>query len=194
MKSYFCRLVQFFACQNKSMSSLDKLPDHEKYILDILLYCAVGSVLPKDRNNASATVGGIVPCAPGQKGVPLVVPVLLSTLEGISHIRIFMPKDIRSESARETLWKSVQEVHRRFPDGIALLDPIENMDIKDEKFKTLVNVSLNAYLMLVADERLRGSMSWRRRCSRVHCTKILDCPSCIQCTGANKKANRKSGL
>ena len=127
------------------MSSLDKLPDHEKYILDILLYCAVGSVLPKDRNNASATVGGIVPCAPGQKGVPLVVPVLLSTLEGISHIRIFMPKDIRSESARETLWKSVQEVHRRFPDGIALLDPIENMDIKDEKFKTLVNVSLDVY-------------------------------------------------
>ena len=128
------------------MTSLEKVPDHEKYILDILLYCAVGSVLPKDRNNAAATVGGIMPCASGQKGVPLVVPVLLSILEGISHIRIFMPKDIRSESARETLWKSVLEVHRRFPDGIALLDPIENMDIKDEKFKTLVKVSPNIYI------------------------------------------------
>ena len=125
------------------MSFLEHLPDHEKYVLDILLYCAVGSVLHKDQNDIAATVGEIMPCASGQKGVPLVVPVLLSTVEGISHIRIFMPKDIRSESARETLWRSVQEVHRRFPDGIALLDPIENMDIKDEKFKTLVKVSPN---------------------------------------------------
>ena len=75
-----------------------------------------------------------------QRGVQLVVPVLLSTLDGISHIRIFMPKDLRQDSARETVWKSVLEVHRRFPDGITLLDPVKNMGIKDEKFKALVQV------------------------------------------------------
>jgi ATP-dependent RNA helicase DOB1 len=69
--------------------------------------------------------------------------VLLSTIEGISHLRLFLPKDLRSEQARETLWKSVLEVHRRFPDGVALLDPIQNMGIKDEKFKELIKVSVS---------------------------------------------------
>jgi len=94
--------------------------------------------MPKDRDAAAATPGGILPCKPGQNGEPLVVPVLLSTLDCISLIRIFLPKDLRSLSARETTWKSVLEVHRRFPDGITLLDPVQNMGIKDEKFKQLV--------------------------------------------------------
>lgn len=81
-----------------------------------------------------------MPCKAGQKGEPLVVPVLLSTIEGISLIRIFLPKDLRPLASRETAWKSVQEVHRRFPDGITLLDPIQNMGIKDEKFKQLIKV------------------------------------------------------
>lgn len=86
------------------------------------------------------TPAGIHPCAPGQKGVPIVVPVLLSTIDGISHIRVVMPKDLRQDQARETLWRSVLEVHKRFTDGVPLLDPIENMGIKDEKFKELVKV------------------------------------------------------
>jgi ATP-dependent RNA helicase DOB1 len=36
--------------------------------------------------------------------------------------------------------KSVDEVKRRFPDGVPLLDPIENMQIKDESFKKLLRV------------------------------------------------------
>lgn len=91
--------------------------------------------------NVTSTPGGVQPCPPGEKGAPLVVPVLLSTIEGISHIRIFLPKDLRQDSARETAWKSVLEVQRRFPDGIMLLDPVENLGIKDEKFQQLVKVS-----------------------------------------------------
>ena len=44
-----------------------------------------------------------------------------------------MPKDLRSDQARETLGKSVLEVQRRFRDGLPILDPIENMGINDEK-------------------------------------------------------------
>jgi ATP-dependent RNA helicase DOB1 len=51
-----------------------------------------------------------------------------------------MPKDIRQEQSREALWKSVLEIQRRFKDGVALLDPIDNMGIKDEKFKELIQV------------------------------------------------------
>ena len=122
------------------MAKPDELLPHEQYIIDVLLNCAVGGIASKDRNNVSSTPGGVQPCLPGEKGVPLVVPILLSTVEGISHIRIFLPKDLRPEPARETAWKSVLEVQRRFPDGIMLLDPIDNMNIKDEKFKQLVKV------------------------------------------------------
>jgi ATP-dependent RNA helicase DOB1 len=70
---------------------------------------------------------------------------MLSTLDGISHIRIYLPKDLRTNGSRETAWKSILEVQRRSPDGIPLLDPIENMDIKDEKFKALVKVKCHSY-------------------------------------------------
>lgn len=123
------------------MPKSEELPPHEQYIVDVLLNCAAGSSLPKDRNTTTPTPGGVKPCKQGQKGEPLVVPVLLSTVEGISLIRIFLPKDLRPLQARETVWKSVLEVHRRFPDGITLLDPIQNMGIKDEKFKQLIKVS-----------------------------------------------------
>lgn len=108
--------------------------------MDVLLCCASGAILPKDRNITTPTPGGILPCPPGDKGTPLIVPVLLSTVEALSHIRIFLPKDLRQDQARDTVWKSVLEVQRRFPDGITLLDPIENMGIKDEKFLNLVKV------------------------------------------------------
>jgi ATP-dependent RNA helicase DOB1 len=118
----------------------DDIPPHEQYIVDVLLTCAQDSTVPKDRSTIAATPGGVLPCPLGQKGEPLVLPVLLSTLNGISHLRIFLPKDLRSIGPRETVWKSVLEVQRRSPDGIPFLDPIENMGIKDEKFKVLVKV------------------------------------------------------
>ena len=128
------------------MPKPEEFPPHEQYILDVLLNCSRGSAASKDRANVTPTPGGVLPCPPGQKGEPLVVPVLLSIIEGLSHLRIFLPKDLRPLSARETVWKSVQEVHRRFPEGIAMLDPIENMDIKDEKFKALVKVCITRHL------------------------------------------------
>jgi ATP-dependent RNA helicase DOB1 len=115
----------------------------------VLLNCNDGATLPKDKTTATPTPGGILPCLPGKKGSPLVVPVFLSTVDAISHIRVFLPKDLRQDQARDTVWKSVLEVQRRFPDGIALLDPVQNMDIKDEKFKALVNVSERRLLMVM---------------------------------------------
>jgi ATP-dependent RNA helicase DOB1 len=107
-----------------------------------LLNCSRDSTLPKDRNAASsaATPGSVQPCPSGQKGEPLVVPVLLSTIDALSQLRIFLPKDLRPLQARETVWKSLLEVQRRFPDGIPLLDPVLNMDIKDDKFRALIKV------------------------------------------------------
>ncbi|KAF6760384.1 rRNA-processing arch domain-containing protein [Ephemerocybe angulata] len=127
------------APKNRPGPSVDQLPPHEQYIIDVLLNLAPGSSPVKDKDVVHAAPEGILPCPQGQKGIPQVVPVLLSTIDSISHLRIVLPKDLRPEAARETVWKSVLEVQRRFPQGIALLDPVENMGIKDEKFKELIN-------------------------------------------------------
>ncbi|KAJ4488200.1 rRNA-processing arch domain-containing protein [Lentinula aciculospora] len=124
--------------KNQPMLKAD-IPPHEQYVVDVLLNCAAGgNVSTKDRTNLTPTPGGVQPCPSNQKGVPLVVPVILSTLEGISHLRIYLPKDLRPEQNRETAWKSILEVQRRFPDGIPLLDPVKDMKIKDDKFTALV--------------------------------------------------------
>ncbi|KAF5611836.1 atp-dependent rna helicase dob1 [Fusarium subglutinans] len=68
-----------------------------------------------------------------------VVPCLLTCIKAISQIRLFLPKEgLQSESERETLTKSLMEVKRRFPDGLPVLDPIENMEITDDSFKKLL--------------------------------------------------------
>lgn len=127
------------------------------------------------------TPAGVQPCLPDQKGVAVVVPVLLSTLDGISHIRLFMPKDIRQDQARETLWKSVLEVQRRFKDSIPFLDPIDNMGIKDEKFKELVKVRRSFWTVLLPHLNSRKLKHWKKKCSRARCIKIRVCQNCTPC-------------
>jgi ATP-dependent RNA helicase DOB1 len=52
-----------------------------------------------------------------------------------------LPTDLRSPDQRNNVRKGLEEVKRRFPDGIAILDPVENMGITDEGFKKLLRVS-----------------------------------------------------
>jgi len=86
-------------------------------------------------------LSGIQPGPPGiseKTGRMEVVPVVMSTVDSISSIRIPLPKDLKSMDHRLDVRKTIEEVKRRFPDGIPHLDPIKNMGIKDESFKSLV--------------------------------------------------------
>ena len=69
-----------------------------------------------------------------------VVPVILDLITKISVVRVYFPKDLRSLDSRMSVLKSVQEVQKRFPDGVPLLDPIEDMGIKDKGLKETVKV------------------------------------------------------
>ncbi|EUC60510.1 ATP-dependent RNA helicase (dob1), putative [Rhizoctonia solani AG-3 Rhs1AP] len=122
-----------------AIATFEALAPQEKYVVDVLLNCAKGSTTGTTKSNSDApTSGAFKPCPAGQEGEPLVCPVLLSTIASISHLRVRLQKDLRPLAARETLSKVVGEIKRRFPKGIALLDPITNMNIKDVKFKELV--------------------------------------------------------
>lgn len=68
----------------------------------------------------------------------MVIPVLLATVEKISAVRLHVPKDLRPLNARETLWKAVLEVQKRFAASFPMLDPVKHMKISGKLFQDLV--------------------------------------------------------
>lgn len=115
-----------------------------QYIVDCLLHCAQDSapVVPaKGSRDNITSMENILPCPPGEKGEMVVVPVLLTTLQRLSGLKLFLPKDLRPKEARDQVRKNLAEVARRFPPpkGVPLLDPVKDMKISDEGFKTLLS-------------------------------------------------------
>lgn len=119
-----------------SNRSTEKLTPQEEWILDIALECADGAT-PGTKTFQSLPVG-IRPPQPGEKSKIEVIPVLLKCVQKISHIRIFPPQDISSSGERKKIAQALSEVQRRFPDGLAVLDPIDNLKITDNSFKELL--------------------------------------------------------
>ncbi|KAI9254066.1 rRNA-processing arch domain-containing protein [Sporodiniella umbellata] len=110
------------------------------YIVDVLLNCSLNSSLSKD---AAGEPTGIQP-ATNESGLNLiVVPVSLRAIQSISHVRLVLPKDLRSSDSRKSVYKSIEEVKKRFQNSIPLLDPINNMGIKDPSFEKLISKILN---------------------------------------------------
>lgn len=93
---------------------------------------------------------------------------MLSLLTSLSSVRLYIPKDLRPFDNRQLMLKSIQvkkktnkiyfcvynlnlvvikvllpssalqEVQKRFPDGLPLLDPIDDMGIKDPSLKKVI--------------------------------------------------------
>lgn len=128
-----------FTPRKPSRDQKERVPPQESYILDVLLQVSDGS--SGGTKTSQDLPQGVRPPTEGEKVKMDVVPVLLSCVESIGHIRIFLPSDLKSPDQRNMVRKALDEVKRRFPDGIAVLDPIENMGITDSSFKKLLRVS-----------------------------------------------------
>ncbi|KAI9688485.1 MAG: ATP-dependent RNA helicase mtr4 [Bathelium mastoideum] len=114
----------------------DKQKPQQNFEVDVLIPIATDvTVTPRAVQDATLSVR---PPEPGEKGKMEVLAVGLSDIDSIGHLRIFLPKDLRPADQRNNVRKSLEEVKRRFPDGIAILDPIENMGITDESFRKLL--------------------------------------------------------
>ncbi|XP_072023609.1 exosome RNA helicase MTR4-like [Amphiura filiformis] len=105
--------------------------DSPLYIAEVLLNCSQESI-------KNAVTEAARPATENEKGEIVVVPVMLHLITHMSSVRLYMPKDLRPQDNRQSVGKSIKEVLRRFPDGIPLLDPIEDMGIKDHDLKKLV--------------------------------------------------------
>ena len=88
-----------------------------------------------------------------------VVPVLLPLIDGISSVRVYVPKDLRTPDARKSVGKTLAEVHKRFKDGVPLLDPIEDMHIEDDNFKKIIRVPPDRHRICVTQPSCLRSTS-----------------------------------
>ena len=116
----------------------EDIPPQQSYVIDVLLQ--VADISSNGTRTYQDLPPGVHPALDGEKSKMEVVPILLSCVESIGHVRIFLPADLKSADQRNTARKSIDEVKRRFPDGIAVLDPIENMGITDTSFKNTLRV------------------------------------------------------
>ncbi|MCO5599930.1 hypothetical protein L7F22_054037 [Adiantum nelumboides] len=122
--------------------------EHSQYIVECLMHVAKGGTVPTMRDvvRGSSTLAssGLHPINPDQDGEMVVVPVLLSTVQMISGLRLKLPKELRSRDARQQVKNRLRELFNRFPEkgkdakGIPLLDPIKDMKITDDDFKSLL--------------------------------------------------------
>ncbi|AEO71200.1 ac0ae4dc-2341-4f7d-9947-49f9f78d3167 [Thermothielavioides terrestris] len=114
-------------------------PPQESYFIDVLLRVSSGSPeVSSLLKGDTAVPPGVVPAERGDKGRWEVVPCLLSCMKALSQIRLHLPKNAASAEQREMVGKMLLEAQRRLPDGVPVLDPLENMGIRDESFKKLL--------------------------------------------------------
>ncbi|KAK0706958.1 rRNA-processing arch domain-containing protein [Lasiosphaeria miniovina] len=111
----------------------------ETYFIDVLLKISADSKDFESNIKANeAMPDGVLPEEEGDKTKWEVVPCLLSCIKSLSQLRLFLPEKVESRQELQAVGSSVNEVSRRFSDGIPILDPIENMGIVDESFKKLL--------------------------------------------------------
>jgi ATP-dependent RNA helicase DOB1 len=116
----------------------EDIPPSQAVIVDVIMNVAADAVSAVQGKASSDLPPGIRPPMFGERGKMEVVPVMNGTIDSIGHLRVFLPQDLRTPEQRNTVRKTLEEISRRFPDGVAILDPIVNMGIKDENFKKLL--------------------------------------------------------
>lgn len=108
------------------------LKTETKIFVDVLLHVDTKTEENEDK---------IKPCPPGKTGEAEIVPVLSTLISKISSLRIHHPNDLRPKDARKSVLKTIGEVKKRFTDKpIPLLNPINDMKIKTDEFKTCVDL------------------------------------------------------
>jgi len=107
-------------------------------VADVLLNCQI-----TDQNSTTAAAGTTTnpkPCEPGQIGEGQIIPVSIKLFDGITSICLIIKKDQSQSEFKGHLFKVLKETESRFKKdgGIPLIDPIEDMNIKDNNFKKLL--------------------------------------------------------
>lgn len=112
----------------------NKLNESEPvYTIDTLLYVTKESA-------KSGYLSEIKPCSHTDLdgGVMHVVPIQCNVIRTLSTICLYLPQNLQGLEARQSVWKSLREIRKRTKGQFPLLDPVEDMGIKDKALTDLV--------------------------------------------------------
>ncbi|KAH9608162.1 hypothetical protein KSS87_012144 [Heliosperma pusillum] len=116
----------------KPSAAVGTVPHGGGYIVDTLLHCS-----PTKSENGSRPKPR--PPRPGEKGEMHVVPVQLPLIAALSKLRISIPPDLRPVDSRNSILLAVQELERRFPQGLPKLNPVKDMGIEEKEIVELIS-------------------------------------------------------
>ncbi|KAI1984260.1 ATP-dependent RNA helicase mtr4 [Ophidiomyces ophidiicola] len=105
----------------------------ESIIVDVFLEVSEKSTVSSKIDKSLPP--GVYPPKDGEGSTIAAVPVVLNCIHAFSALRMKAPKDLVTAEGKKYTKNSLAEVQRRFPDGIAVLDPIHDMKIEDDSFK-----------------------------------------------------------
>mmetsp|Transcript_37581 Transcript_37581/g.96143 ORF Transcript_37581/g.96143 Transcript_37581/m.96143 type:complete len:1017 (-) Transcript_37581:98-3148(-) len=99
------------------------------FFVDVLAMCE----LPTRSSNSNPKL-----IATGAAGSAEVVSIKLSSVDAFSSIRVYVPKELQSIESKQVAGRSLSEVVKRFPKGLPLLHPREDMHIEEASLQKLV--------------------------------------------------------
>ncbi|KAI5065335.1 hypothetical protein GOP47_0020030 [Adiantum capillus-veneris] len=156
-------IVNFEKVQSSSLASVDetvKVKAREAgYMVDILANCV--------SNNEKSKAGTVRPVSLDEPGEPLVASFPLSQVEHLSAIRVNVAKDLRGLEARESTLSKVCEILRRFPEGLPMLDPEDDMQVDSSSYKKAVR-RLEGIESLIENHTIASSSTLEDRLRSYH--------------------------
>lgn len=112
--------------------------DHESVLVEVLVWLTGDSPITTQKKGRPKLNAGILPGGNDKNGKMEIITITLDSLYEIGNLKIMVPKELTSVKQRWSVKKTIDEIKQHFPDGVALLDPIENMKIIDDAFFTLL--------------------------------------------------------
>lgn len=82
----------------------------------------------------------LLPCPQGKTGRFEAVPIDSTTISKLSSLRIHYPNDLRSSDVRRGILNDILNVKKKFPTGLPLLNPVQDMKIKDKEFLNILEL------------------------------------------------------
>jgi len=150
--------------------------DEEQYMEVLLQVQAVTDATPKEQLSAFSAHSRVLPKTAVSGAVDNsveVVQVSLRAIQSISAIRLNLPRDLNKESARNGVAKALQEVQRRYSTaGVPLLDPVTDMGITSDAFKTLQDREAELQSRLQANALSRDPTEERMQALNAYGTRV----------------------
>lgn len=150
-------MVASFAKRASKRGAPQTFPDHEAYVVTVFV-CTMFVDAPVNLIKPQNPVfpEGIRPSKSGEKSRAEYIPITLDLIQAISSVRLKMPDDYKSSTAKRNLVRTLKDLPKKLPDGIPLMNPVESMKIEDPEFKMVLR-KIDVLESKLATNPLHGS-------------------------------------